>query len=317
MALYDIISGQAAVASDVEQLINIFNGKHDIGNLSFAPQLSAPSSGSFSLATQAGSSLGIGAYNYQFTYVTGQYKSDGVTLVQTGETTVSASKSITTTSGNTNVLVTLPTSSLPTSLVAINIYRTSVGGSDYKLIATVKAGSVNYTDSTSDASRGSQTPPSTNTTGTFRPYVYIRGGNGVWNGITSSNTLGQFPTASGGPVNISQLNGFHLSGNDIICDTGGKYILEAWATISGLNDLISWDLLIRRYYLGGGTYGDDINGTYGYSGLGSNYGSPEGPILSHKIVLDLSPTDKIQFYTRAGEAPRSINNYALFIYPFA
>lgn len=181
MALYDINSGNAAVASDVEQLVNIFNGKHDIGNISLAPQLSAPSSGSFTLATQSGSSLGIGTYNYQFTYVTGQYKSDGVTLVQTGETTVSAAKSITTTSGNTNILITLPTSSLPTSLIAINIYRTSVGGSDYKLIATVKAGSVNYTDSTSDSSRSATTPPSTNSTGT------LLGASIPWTALTFQN----------------------------------------------------------------------------------------------------------------------------------
>ena len=166
MATYNIVSGTTAVASDVQQLVNIFNGQHDIGTISLAPTISAPSSGSFSLTSQSGSSLGVGTYNYEFTYVTGQYKSDGITLVQTGETPVSAVLSITTTSGNTTVKVTLPTTGLPTSAVAINIYRTSVGGSDYKLVATVKTGSANYTDSTADASRGSQTPPSSNTTGT-------------------------------------------------------------------------------------------------------------------------------------------------------
>lgn len=177
MALYDIVSGTTAIASDVEQLVNIFNGKHDIGAVSIAPQISAPSSGSFSLQSQSGSSLGVGAYNYQFTYVTGQYKSDGVTLVQTGETTVSAALSITTTSGNTTVKVTLPTTGLPTSAIAINIYRTSVGGSDYKLVATVKVGSANYTDSTADASRGTQTPPANNATGTSLENVVSSGSN--------------------------------------------------------------------------------------------------------------------------------------------
>jgi hypothetical protein len=165
MALYDIVSGTTAVASDVGQLVNIFNGKHDIGVVNLAPQISAPTSGSFLLTAQAGSSLGVGAYNYQFTFVTGQYKSDGATIVKTGETLPSAALSITTTSGNTTVKITLPTV-LPASVVAINIYRTSVGGSDYKLVATVKAGSANYTDNTADASRGTQTPPTSNTTGT-------------------------------------------------------------------------------------------------------------------------------------------------------
>lgn len=167
MSLYDIISGTSAVASDVQQLVNIFNGKHDIGPVNLAPQLNAPPSGSFSLAAQAGSSLGVGAYNYQVTYVTGQYKSDGVTLVKTGESLPSSALSITTTSGNTSVKITLPTTSIPVSAIAFNIYRTSVGGSDYKLIATVKVGSANYIDSTSDASRGSAIPPSSNTTGTY------------------------------------------------------------------------------------------------------------------------------------------------------
>lgn len=178
MALYGIISGNTAAASDVEQLIQIFNGKHDIGAIIFAPQISAPSSGSFSLSTQAGNSLGVGAYNYKFTYVTGQYKSDGITLVQTGETTPSATLSITTTSGNTTVLVTLPTRGIPVSAIAINIYRTSVGGSDYKLVATVKAGSANYSDSVADASRGSQTPPVSNTTGNNISVSQINGTSG-------------------------------------------------------------------------------------------------------------------------------------------
>lgn len=173
MALYDIVSGTSAVASDVEQLINIFNGKHDVGTINLAPALSAPSSSSFTLTPQAGNSLGVGAYNYQFTYVTGQYKSDGFTLVKTGETLPSATQSFTTTSGNTAVKITLPTSGLPTSAIAINIYRTSVGGSDYKLVATVKVGSANYTDSTADASRGAQTPPTINTTGTSISYPSI------------------------------------------------------------------------------------------------------------------------------------------------
>lgn len=228
MALYDISSGTQAVASDVEQLVNIWTGKHDIGNVNFAPQLSAPSSSNFTLATQAGSSLGIGAYNYQFTYVTGQFKSDGVTTVITGETLPSAAKSVTTTSGNTNVLITLPTSSLPISLIAFNIYRTSVGGSDYKLIATVKAGSATYQDSTSDASRGSQTLPSSNTTGTIlNQYIranykleiclitlFTNGGSNTSQGnATFVNSYSSIPYI--GPMYLTNTNGVNNS-DDIV-----------------------------------------------------------------------------------------------------
>lgn len=226
MALYDIVSGNTAAASDVEQLVNIFNGKHDIGQITFAPQISAPTSSSFSLASQSGSSLGVGAYNYEFTYVTGQYKSDGTTLVQTGETNVSSNLSITTTSGNTNVLITLPTSGFATSCIAINIYRTSVGGSDYKLVATVKPGSANYTDSTADASRGSQTPPSSNTTGTSINSMGNPHSVGV--GSVSNQSL----TASTDNGISLQSNGLGLAGDSAwststwTCPQAGLYLIN-------------------------------------------------------------------------------------------
>jgi hypothetical protein len=240
MALYDIVSGNTAVASDIEQLITVFNGKHDIGNISLAPQISAPSSGSFSLTSQSGSSLGVGAYNYQFSYITGQYKSDGITLVQTAETTVSSALSITTTSGNTTVKVTLPTSGLPTSAIAINIYRTSVGGSDYKLVATVKIGSANYTDNVADASRGSQTPPSSNTTGTsfnttlitptllngwvqnYQCYYWKDSNNTVFysfsimNGATAANSTFMIFPAGFRPQTAEMHMGF-ANGSGVIC----------------------------------------------------------------------------------------------------
>lgn len=72
----------------------------------------------------------------------------------------------------------MPTRGIPVSAIAINIYRTSVGGSDYKLVATVKAGSANYSDSVADASRGSQTPPVSNTTGTNISVSQINGTSG-------------------------------------------------------------------------------------------------------------------------------------------
>jgi hypothetical protein len=305
MALYDIVSGTTAVASDVEQLVNIFNGKHDIGNISLAPQISSPSSSSFSLASQSGSSLGVGAYNYEFTYVTGQYKSDGVTLVQTGETPVSSNLSITTTSGNTTVKVTLPTSGLPTSAIAINIYRTSVGGSDYKLVATVKAGSANYTDSTADASRGSQVPPTSNTTGTMlsaqNPYFYYVGGqSGI---IGSSGTLNQFPVS--GSIGL----GMHLSSYDVVIDSPGKYVLECTALINGLNALASFDLLIRVVHTDN-SYGDDVSYVIGFSGAGGNY-YPQGVLNHVSVIKDLKASDKVQFYCRCSEAPRNINAYWL------
>lgn len=163
MALYDVSVGTLPQASDVSQLVDIFNGYHDIGQITFAPQVVAPTTTGFSLLAQSGSTLGVGAYNYQFSYVTGYYKSDG-TLVVTGETTVSPALPITTASGSTTVKVTLPLPG-PISIVATRIYRTAVGGSTYGLIATIKDGSTTYTDSTADGSRGAA-PSVSNTTGT-------------------------------------------------------------------------------------------------------------------------------------------------------
>jgi hypothetical protein len=163
MALYNITVGGLPQASDLNQLVDVFKGTHDIGTITFAPTVVAPTTTGFSLVGQAGSTLGVGAYNYQFTYVTGYYKSDG-TLVLTGETTVSPSLAITTASANTTVKVTLPVPAAA-SVVATRIYRTAVGGATYGLIATVKDGTTIYTDSTADASRGAA-PPGSNTTGT-------------------------------------------------------------------------------------------------------------------------------------------------------
>lgn len=165
MSLYTVQAGLTLPqASDVNQYANIFNGTHDIGVNTLAPQLTAPSTTGFSLLAQSGGNLGVGTYQYVFTYITGQYKTDN-TIQITGETVVSSALSVTTTSANKTVQVTLPVP-VPVSIIGIRIYRTSVGGTDYKLVATVKAGNTSYIDSVADASRGTGTPPTANTTGT-------------------------------------------------------------------------------------------------------------------------------------------------------
>ena len=76
------------------------------------------------LATAAGTTLGIGAYSYFVTYVD----------TNNGETYLSNATvgNITTTTGNTNVALTaIPTG--PTGTVKRNIYRTKVGGIDLLL----------------------------------------------------------------------------------------------------------------------------------------------------------------------------------------
>lgn len=178
MSLYDVTVGSAPMASDVNQLVDIFDGKHDVGPIILAPQVNAPDYTLYSLQAQSGSTLGIGAYNYKFTYVTGIYKSNG-TLQLTGETTASSAVSLTTTSGNTSIKVTLPN---PPDLqtVATRIYRTAVGGSSYGLVATVKDGTTTYTDSMADGSRGA-TYPASNTTGTYFNQHVNAGGKIIYN----------------------------------------------------------------------------------------------------------------------------------------
>lgn len=96
------------------------------------------------LATAAGTTLGVGAYGYFVTFV----DNNG------GETYVSyaTTASITTTTSNTNVaLSAIPTG--PTGTVKRNIYRTKVGGSTYYLLATISDNTTTtYTDSIADTS---------------------------------------------------------------------------------------------------------------------------------------------------------------------
>jgi hypothetical protein len=204
MALYNVAVGGLPQASDLNQLIDIFSGAHDIGTLSLAPVVSAPATTGFALTGQAGTTLGVGAYNYQFTYVTGYYKSDG-TLVITGETPASSALAITTTTGSTTVKVTLPVPAIG-AICATRIYRTAVGGSTYGLVATVKDGTTVYTDSTADASRGA-VPPSTNTTGTD-----LQLNNQAISGI--SNLNGQFGLIARSYDEWLRINddGSHVSG---------------------------------------------------------------------------------------------------------
>jgi hypothetical protein len=147
----------------VAQLTDIFSGVHDVGTITFAPTLAIPATTGITLTPQTGTVLGIGAYQYAVTYISGYYNTKGV-LMKTGETPLSSALSITTVSGTTTVKITLPTTGLPASAVAFGLYRTAVAGATYGLIATVQFGNAYYTDSTADASRGA-VPPTINTTG--------------------------------------------------------------------------------------------------------------------------------------------------------
>lgn len=98
---------------------------------------------SVSGSVQSGSGLGVGAYYYRVSYVT-----------DLGESNPVLSSVITTTSGNQQVLLTLPVSSDP-RVIARKIYRTKVNDYSYLMgdVTTISNNvATTYLDSTPDAS---------------------------------------------------------------------------------------------------------------------------------------------------------------------
>lgn len=165
MSLYNILAGTLPLASDVQQLVDVFNGKHDIGAITFAPALAIPTLGAASASASAGAGLSVGVYSYVFTYKTGYKKTNG-TMNYAGETTQSTALSATTTAPNSRItLASLPTA-WPASAVGLAIYRTVAGGSTYALVTVLTAPASSYVDSTVDGSLGVAVPVA-NTTGTY------------------------------------------------------------------------------------------------------------------------------------------------------
>jgi|GEM_PF-4429013 len=136
------------------QVTAIVNGQEttpsneaSFGSSNFNP-ISAPSTAA-TLALVAGSNLGVGVYQYEVTYV-----------MANGETTGGTSASITTTAGNQAVnLTNVPVG--PIGTTARKIYRTTVGGSTYKLLTTLNDNTTTiFSDTTADAGLGATVPAS-------------------------------------------------------------------------------------------------------------------------------------------------------------
>lgn len=297
MSLYPITSGLVPQASDVQQLNNIFNGSHDIGQVNLAPVVTAPTTTGFSFATQSGGSLGVGNYQYVFTYVTGQYKTDGITLQITGETLASSSLSVTTTSTNKSVKVTLPNPG-PVSIVATRIYRTAVGGSTYGLIATVKDGVTSYTDTTADGSRGAA-PPTTNTTGTIltmpgqpASIAAILGQNSLAANVETILTYG-VTGMNGSGVFYAPYKGVYLFNASLytnINGTGASCILRYYKNGSLVNTIAktvnAGSGIIETVLVGTALVGMNANDQIYFSALNSSGGnlSPADCVLSYVKV---------------------------------
>ena len=103
----------------------------------------APNAGSITGVVQAGAGLSIGNYYYTVTFYT-----------SIGETNGRVSSVITTTTGNQNVLLTIPTSTNP-AVIGRKIYRYTVNGTSdvgYLLSIIANNTATTYTDTTPDSS---------------------------------------------------------------------------------------------------------------------------------------------------------------------
>lgn len=291
-------NGNGQINGDLGLNIAPTYGLHQLGGSQRNQALTNPSAPGVSTVGATGSS----SYTY---YIVANDGNGGKTLVSAGTTIATANATLSASNYNKITWSAIP------GAQSYDVLKADTG---HSIALGVTGTSFNDTGVSSSA----YTAPVRNTTADTivdgfvlgqMPNIAVKGG--VLS-IGSSGTLIQFPI-TGSPTSQSLLNGFHLSGQDIICDVAGRYVLACLATLSGLNATIYWDLLIR-YTPNGGSYSDDVNGTYGYSGLGSNYGAPEGPLMVHEVVRDLGVGDKVQFYTRAGESPRNIQNYLIKIY---
>jgi hypothetical protein len=280
-------------------------GFHQLGGSQRNQALSNPTTPTITNVGATGSS----SYSY---YVVANDGNGGKTLVSPVGTTATGNATLS--SSNYNKITW-------TAIAGAQSYDILKGDTGHSIALAVVGTTFNDTGIASSA----YTAPVRNTTADTMvdgyvlgqmPNMYARGG--LWSGaIGATNTLEQFPVYAPSIVTGNSFNGFHTpNNNDVVCDVAGRYVIGVWATISGLNPAVSWEILIRRNYAGGG-YADDVNGTLGYSGLGGNYTAPDGPILFHEIILDLAVGDKLQFFTRAGESPRSINNFFIKIFKIA
>lgn len=130
-------------------------------------------SGACTAAITTGTALEVGAYKYVYTYYN---PINGV------RTPPSTAVSITTTTGNEAVNLTVIAPSTDPQGIQIEIWRTVVAGSTYYKVATITNVNTTYADTTPDASLGTAldtegltTVPNTNIFLLYNDYVYMAG----------------------------------------------------------------------------------------------------------------------------------------------
>lgn len=164
-SLYTIAKNTGPQSSDVNQLVNVFTGTVDGGQLTLFDKIENPSSAPS--VTSAGSGALTGTYAYGVTFVTGIIKSDG-TMVEVGETGMSPPSTGVAVTSQQFSLSSIPTG--PSGTIARKVYRNQSSGSattgPFYLVTTIQDNvTTAITDNTPDSSLGAQVSYS-NTTGT-------------------------------------------------------------------------------------------------------------------------------------------------------
>jgi hypothetical protein len=180
-------------------------------DLLLAPIGAAPTAAP-SATSAAGTGLGVGIYLYAVSFVKqGQF----------GESLPSPTASVTTTTGNQHVaLSSLPLG--PTGTTARRLYRTTVGGSQLKLLTTLANNTATtYTDTASDGSLGANAPGQSS----FGGRLLIKDASGTVNAFILPNGAVSFDagaiTSNG--AGVLSASSFQVSGQPVIVLGSGSY----------------------------------------------------------------------------------------------
>lgn len=126
-------------------------------------------------------------------------------------------------------------------------------------------------------------------------------------GYGTSNGLQQLAINSAG---VGMQNGITLSGDNIMVNTAGIYLVDVEADISGLGSGQTYELFIRAYK-DGVTYGD-----YAHliRGNGASAGLNQDTIWGRNMgVIQMQQNGYLQILVRLTESPRTINDFRVSV----
>ena len=197
--------------------LNLFTGQMQDQEVTFQNVLilkaigAAPSAAA-TAALAAGTTLGIGLYVYAYTYANND-----------GESTISPTTSITTTSGNQKVNLSAVTVG-PTGTTKRNIYRTAVGGgTNYKFVGSINDNvTTTFSDTVADGSLGAASP----VFGTFGGTLIIQDQTGAVKGRVGNDGTNLVLQSAGANISFKSSGGqdFH-TGPGFWLDSGSLNLI--------------------------------------------------------------------------------------------